>query len=193
MATRINLLPWREELRKQRERNFYTGLGFAVALGAAIGLAGHWYFDGRIDYQQRRNALLQDEIAQLDRRIVRIRELEETRARLEARMRVIETLQQGRPQVVHLMHQFVATLPDGLYLTSLRDQGERITLTGVAESNARVSNFMENLERSDWLVDPNLAVIEVRERNGIRISDFTLSVAKEAVATEPPAQDGGSR
>lgn len=192
MATRINLLPWREELRKQRERNFYTGLGAAVALGALIWFAGHWHFEGRIDYQQRRNQYLEDEIAKLDRRIVRIRELEETRARLEARMRVIETLQQGRPQVVRLMQQFVATLPDGLYLTSLSEQADGIAITGVAESNARISNYMENLEQSQWLRDPNLSVIEVHERGGIRISDFTLSVDKDFGGEQQPAGDGGS-
>lgn len=191
MATRINLLPWREELRKQRERNFYTGLGAAVALGALIWFVGGWHFDGRIGYQQQRNQYLEDEIATLDRRIVRIRELEETRARLEARMRVIETLQKGRPQVVRLMQQFVATLPDGLYLTSLSEQADRIDITGVAESNARVSNYMENLENSEWMRNPNLSVIEVHERNGIRISDFTLSVDKD-FGDGQQAEDGGS-
>lgn len=189
MATRINLLPWREELRKRREKQFYTGLVAAVIAGALIWLAGSWHYNTQIDHQQARNRLLQNEISTLDQRIVQIRELEQTRDRLEARMRVIETLQRGRPQVVHLMEQFVVTLPDGLYLDSLSDQGARIDIAGVAESNARVSSYMENLEHSEWMRDPNLTVIEVREQNGSRISDFTLSVEK--ATQDGTSEDGG--
>ncbi len=184
MATRINLLPWREEQRKARERNFYSGLGVAVAVGALIWFVGHWHFVGRINYQEQRNQYLESEIATLDRRIVRIRDLENTRERLEARMQVIETLQRGRPQVVRLMEQFVTTVPDGVYLTTLREQAEDITVTGIAESNARISRYMENLEASEWMRNPDLSVIEVHERSGIRISDFSLTVEKELDSTD---------
>ncbi|MDZ7811194.1 MAG: PilN domain-containing protein [Arhodomonas sp.] len=94
-------------------------------------------------------------------------------------MEIIQELQRGRPRIVHLFEQFVTTLPDGLYLTSLQDQDNRITIEGVAESNARISRYMENLDDSDWLTDPDLSVIEVENRNGQRLSDFTLLVQED--------------
>ncbi|WP_435102950.1 PilN domain-containing protein [Arhodomonas sp. AD133] len=187
MSTKINLLPWREAARKRREREFYVMLGIAAAIGAGIWFAVHTHLAGRIDYQERRNDLLRQEIAKLDRQIVKIRELEETKERLIARMNVIQELQQGRPQIVHLFQQFVATLPQGLYLSTLREKGDDITITGVAESNARVSSYMENLEGSPWLQDPDLTVIEVRDRNGHRVSDFTLTVQQ----TPPNTTENG--
>ncbi|WP_440996385.1 PilN domain-containing protein [Arhodomonas sp. SL1] len=179
MATRINLLPWREAERKRRQQRFYTLIGAAALVGVAIWFAGHWYLGDRIDYQQQRNRLLENEIASLERQIVEIRKLEETKERLIARMEVIQELQRGRPRIVHLFEQFVTTLPDGLYLTSLQDQDNRITIEGVAESNARISRYMENLDDSDWLTDPDLSVIEVENRNGQRLSDFTLLVQED--------------
>jgi len=162
MTTRINLLPWREERRKKRERDFYGMLGGALALGALVWFGVHTHLEGRIGQQ-----------------IVRIRELESTKEQLIARMNVIQRLQQGRPEVVHLFEQFAVTPPDGLYLDSIRQSGAEVTMTGVAESNARVSNFMENLDASEWLEDPDLSVIEVEQREGTRVSNFTLTVTRE--------------
>lgn len=187
MSTRINLLPWREERRKQRERRVYGLFAGAAALGAVVWFVGHSHLDGRIDFQRARNQMLQSEIQQLDQRIVRIRDLEATKNKLLARMRVIQDLQQDRPRIVHLFEQFVTTLPEGVYLTGIEEQGDSFTLTGVAESNARVSNFMENLDSSDWLTDPDLSVIEISEREGMRVSNFTLTVRQPA---EPASEAG---
>src|SRR5690606_33778837 len=161
--TRINLLPWREELKKQRQNQLILMLLAAVVAGLGVWFVGHSYYDDLISYQNHRNRLLEREIAELDKRIAKIRELESTKAKLKARMEVVQELQQGRPLVVHMMHQLVATLPDGVYLTSVKQTGSNIVLTGVAESNARISSFMENLDKSGWLYDPRLTVIQVKE------------------------------
>lgn len=190
MTAHINLLPWREELRKQRERAFYGMLTASLLIGAGVWLITHTELNGQIDYQNDRNQFLTGEIAQLDKKIVQIRELEATKKKLIARMEVIQKLQQGRPQIVHLFHQFVTTLPEGLYLTSLKEQGGHITMTGVAESNARVSNYMENLDSSQWLTDPDLSVIEVKDHNGFRTSNFTLAVKQTSPAASGNAKGG---
>ncbi len=192
MSTRINLLPWREELKKARQKRFFTVLGTTAALGAAVWFAGHTYLSGQIDYHERRNEMLRTEIRQLDRQIARIRELESTRDQLNARMEVIQELQRGRPQIVHLFEEMVTTLPEGLYLESLRQQGDRLILTGVGESNARVSTYMERLDGSGWLTDPSLDVIEVRDRDGIRVSNFTLRVRQTSpMPADADEEDAG--
>lgn len=196
MTTRINLLPWREELKKQRQNQLILMLALAFVAGLGVWFAGHSYYDGLISYQNNRNRVLEREIAQLDRRIVKIRELEETKTKLKARMEVVQELQQGRPLVVHMMHQLVTTLPNGVYLTSVRQSGNDITLSGVAESNARISNFMENLDNSGWLHDPRLTVIQVKDSQNQRLSEYTLQVrqrtsalseAREQAAAKPAA------
>ncbi len=164
MSTRINLLPWRDELKKQRQTEFYVILAIAAAIGLAVWFGGRWYLNAEIQHQQQRNNILQQEIRQLDRQISRIQDLERTREQLIARMDVIQELQEGRPQVVHLFEQLVTTLPDGVFLESVRQRSGNITITGVGQSNARVSSYMERLDASDWLTDPNLDVIEVRDR-----------------------------
>lgn len=190
MSISINLLPWREERRKRHERIFYGTLAASVLLGACVWLITHAELNGRIDYQHGRNQFLKAEIAQLDKKIVKIRKLEATKKRLIARMEVIQKLQQGRPQIVHLFHQFVTTLPDGLYLNSIKEQGSHVTITGMAESNARVSKYMENLDGSRWLTDPDLNVIEVKNHNGFRTSNFTLAVQQTSPAANKAAQEG---
>lgn len=178
--TRINLLPWREELKKQRQNQLVLMLAAAFAAGLGVWFTGHSYYENLISYQTNRNRMLEREIAQLDQRIVKIKELEETKAKLKARMEVVQELQQGRPLVVHLMHQLVATLPNGVYLTSVKQSGSNIVLTGVAESNARISSFMENLDISDWLHDPRLTVIQVKDAQNQRLSEYTLQVSQRS-------------
>lgn len=174
--TRINLLPWREELKKQRQVEFYVILGITAALGAAVWYAGHWHLTGLVDYHEHRNQMLQDEIARLDRQIEEIEELETLRDQLLARMNVIEELQAGRPQIVHLFEEVATTLPDGVYLERLEQRSDRLTIAGVAQSNARISDYMERLDDSAWLTDPDLEVIEVQERDSSRVSDFSLRI-----------------
>lgn len=184
MTTRINLLPWREEQKKEREKEFYVVLGIAAALGVAVWMGGRTHLNGEISYHEYRNNMLRDEIRTLDQKIARIRELETVRDQLNARMEVIQELQSGRPQVVHMFEELVLTLPDGLFLNSLSQEGERLTLTGVGQSNARVSSYMERLDGSPWLRDPDLTVIEVRRQDGLRVSDFTLSVQQSTPGSD---------
>jgi len=178
--TRINLLPWREERTKQRQKQLVLMLAAAAAAGLGVWFVGHSYYDGLINHQTYRNRMLEREIAALDKRIEKIKELEQTKASLKARMEVVQELQQGRPLVVHMMHQLVTTLPEGVYLTSAKQSGSNIVLTGVAESNARISSFMENLDSSDWLRDPRLSVIQVKNDKSRRLSEYTLQVSQKA-------------
>ncbi|MCK8516850.1 PilN domain-containing protein [Methylonatrum kenyense] len=190
MSTRINLLPWREERRRRRQQAFLGMLGAAVVIGAGIWFAGLTYLNQQIEHQENRNDMLRAEIRELDRQITRISELEATRDQLNARMEVIQDLQRGRPQIVHMFEEMVLTLPDGLYLNSLRQQGDRLTLSGVGQSNARVSSYMERLEASDWLRNPELDVIEVRREDGLRLSDFTLRTQQTSPLTSDENDNG---
>lgn len=175
---RINLLPWREERRRLRQRQFLTTLaGAAIAMGAVV-LYGHSHTAGLIEDQRQRNEYLQAEIEKLDRQIAEIRHLDETKRRLLARMEVIQELQSSRPQIVHLFDQLARTVPEGVHLFSVNHQGAVLTIEGVAQSNARVSAYMHNLDDSIWLKDPRLLVIETREEQDTRErrSRFTLEV-----------------
>ncbi|MDN3516899.1 PilN domain-containing protein [Aquisalimonas lutea] len=174
--TRINLLPWREELKKQRTVEFYVILVIAVALGAGVWYAGRWHITGLVDYHEHRNSILEEEISRLERQIEEIEKLETVREQLLARMNIIEELQAGRPQIVHLFEEIATTIPEGVYLEELEQNGDSLSLAGVAESNARISNYMERLDGSEWLTDPDLEVIEVQDRESGRLSDFSLSV-----------------
>lgn len=174
--TKINLLPWRAELRKKRQQEFVGALVVAALVGGAVWGGGHFYFADRIDYQQHRNALIEQEIKALEQRIVKIKDLEQTKDRLIARMNVIQQLQQGRSGVVHLFEELATTLPDGLYLTSFKQSANGLALTGTAESNARISSYMEQLDRSGWFADPKLDVIQVSADGQTRLSSFNLRV-----------------
>lgn len=184
--TRINLLPWRKELKEQRQKHLILALVASAAVGLGVWFAGHMYYEGLISYQTHRNTMLQREITELDKKIVKIKELEATKAKLSARMEVVQELQQGRPLVVHMMHQLVDRLPEGVYLSSIKQTNNNIVLTGIAESNARISSFMESLDSSDWLSDPRLSVIQVKQQQSRRLSEYTLQVTqkKKAAAVE---------
>lgn len=156
----INLLPWREELRREQQRQFITILGLSAILMALIILAVHLRIAGMIDNQQSRNRYLQGEIAKVEKQIKEINRLEEDKRRLQARIQVIQELQRNRPEVVHLFDEIARIIPDGIHLNSMRQSGNNLVLNGVAQSNARVSAFMRNIEGSDWLADPRLEVIE---------------------------------
>ncbi len=173
---RINLLPWRDELRSQRRNQFYAAMGGAFGVAALIVLIGVLLLDGVIDAQRDRNQLLKDEIAALDETIKEIRDLEVKKERLVARMKIIEELQQSRPEVVHVFEEMVYTLPDGVYLTSIKQTDQRIEIKGSAESNTRVSAFMRNIDKSEWLEKPELEVVEVKmgKDAGPRMSEFTV-------------------
>ena len=181
---RINLLPWREELRRQRRTEYLTLLGVCALAAAGVWFAIHMYFNALIDQQQRLNNYLSAEIKLLDKKIEEIKQLEKEKENLIARMKAIETLQTSRPVVVHLFDELVSTLPDGVYLTSISQSGETVTVKGVAQSNARVSNYMRNVEASQWLRDPKLSIIQSKTEDGKRIADFTLTLKQAKAKSE---------
>ena len=171
---KINLLPWREELRKERQQEFYATVGFFVVLTLCAWGAVHFYNTQRIDYQQSRNDILDTEIVKLDKKIEEIKRLEKEKQRLKARIEAIEQLQGNRPLIVRLFDEMVTSLPEGVSLVSVTQKGKAVTINGVAQSNARVSSFMRNLEESDWLGDPQLQIIEAKDDQGQRVSNFTM-------------------
>lgn len=172
---RINLLPWREELRKQRQKNFAVAAVVAIAAAGIVTLVAGLIVNGWIDYQNDRNQRLTEEIARLDALIAEIASLERQKDRLLARMEVIEELQRRRPESVHLFDQLVRILPDGVFFDSVKQTVNRVELQGMAESSTRVSALMRNVESSEWLKNPNLSIVESNEDNGIRRSRFNVS------------------
>jgi type IV pilus assembly protein PilN len=173
---RINLLPWREERRKEREREFYVILGAAFAAAALVSFLLVMYFDGQISGQQARNTYLEAQIKEMDKKLVEVQDLEKTRAKLLQRKQAIEELQANRSQMVHLFDDLVRTIPDGVRLTSIKQTGDILTLEGQAESNARVSNYMRNLEASAWMTNPDLQGVEAKGTDKRNRYAFTLRV-----------------
>lgn len=176
MTTRINLLPWRESRRREQDRQILSiGVGAWVLMGLVIFYA-YLHMTGLIDNQSKRNEFLEKEIKKVDEEIKEIRELQAARAALLARMRVIQQLQMDRTQVVHTFDDMVRKVPEGVYLLSIKQAGPALTITGNAQSNARVSAFMRNLDSSDWFATPELDVINIETKSGERVSKFTLKV-----------------
>jgi len=171
---KINLLPWREELRKEQQQEFFIMLGFFALIAAAIIGLVHFYHSQLIDRQSGRNQFLEDQTVLLDKKIEAIQELEKAKQRLLDRMRAIEQLQGNRPLIVHFFDELIASLPDGVSVKSIAQKGYNITIIGEAQSNARVSSFMRNLESSAWLENPKLDIIQSNDAAGTRISNFTL-------------------
>jgi len=172
---RINLLPWREDQRKERQQNFLVASAGAVLIGIVTIMLVSWTFDRFIRYQNQRNDILTQEIALLDEKIEEIKGLERQKERLLARMEIIERLQKSRPEVVHLFDELVHTLPDGVYLTSLKQSNRRLEIKGVAESTTRVSAYMRNIDASEWLENPGLQVIETVEVGPQKKAEFGLT------------------
>jgi type IV pilus assembly protein PilN len=182
----INLLPWRQALRQRRRKEFLIGLGAAVGLACLFTLLAHLMVSSMIDAQKRRNELLTAEIAELDKAIEQILALEEQKSRMIARMEVIDTLQSSRPEVVKLFDQMVSTLPEGVYLTSVKQSGKKLEFNGVAQSSTRVSAFMRNIDASEALSAPELKVIQTGRDAGPG-AQFTLFAQQRAAATEEDA------
>ena len=160
---RINLLPWRAERRKQRQREFQGMLGLAALAGVLLSFLIWFYFNRQIAGQNERNSFLQSEIALVQKQNEEIKELDAKKDRLLARKKVIEELQANRSQMVHLFDSLVRTIPDGVSLGSIKQEGDILTLEGNAQSNARVSAYMRNLEVSGWMTKPDLSIIEVKK------------------------------
>lgn len=160
---RINLLPWRAERRKQRQREFYAMLGMAAIGGLLLSLLIWFYYDRQVSGQMDRNTYLEAEIEKVKEQNKEIDRLDAQKDRLLARKKVIEELQAKRSQMVHLFDALVRTIPDGVVLTALKQEGDVLTLEGRTQSNARVSAYMRNLETSGWMTNPELSIIEARD------------------------------
>ncbi len=193
---RINLLPWRDNLRKQRQREFGVMVAGALFITLLLGFYVHLHITGMIDHQQDRNGFLKREIAEMDRKIAEIKDLEKTKAKLLARINVIQQLQSSRPEVVHLFDELVTRTPDGSYLDDVRQKGKAVTIDGWAQSNARVSSYMRNIDASEWLRSPTLQVIENRDKTGTGFSHFTMAVTqvnKSALDEKGAVPAGGAK
>ena len=175
---RINLLPWRESLKQEREKRFYISMGLAALVTLALGFAVHMEMEKRTDFQNQRNQFLIQQIGVLDKQIADIKTLELEKTRLLNRMKVIQQLQKSRPEIVHLFEELVLAIPEGAQMLKVSQSGQSITIEGVAESNSRISSFMRNMEKSDWLADPELIVIEANKREFPNASWFSLKVKR---------------
>jgi type IV pilus assembly protein PilN len=189
---RINLLPWREEQRKERKLAFLVALGGAAIAALVATFGVNLYFSSLISSQESRNTRLNAEIRELDKQIEKINSLEEQKQKFISRMQIIEKLQRSRPEIVHVFDQLVRTLPDGAYLTSVKQTGTRLKIQGVAQSSTRVSTFMRNIDASQWLRNPELEVVETTTGKTVG-SNFTLfadqvsTLADDDAAKEPDA------
>jgi type IV pilus assembly protein PilN len=190
---RINLLPWREAERKRRQQEFYVMLAVGLVFALAMSFYVHMYVDAMIAYQNERNAFLNKEIAQLKTKIDRIKDLEKTKASLVSRMQIIQQLQESRPEIVHLFDQLVNTVPEGVYLAKVSQQGRTINLEGRAQSNARVSAYMRNIDASGWLGGSVLKVIEQRTHGNSEYSQFSLVAQQidQRKTNVPPSKAAG--
>lgn len=192
---RINLLPWREEKRKARRQQFYALLGLISVLAGLIWFLGFTIINGYISAQEDTNKYLESEIAKLDKEIAEINRLKgEINALLE-RKRIIETLQANRAETVHLFNELARQVPEGVYLRSIKQTGGKINLMGFAQSNARVSTLMRNLEASPLLERPDLIEIKAAQVGNRRLADFNLNVTITRQTTtdskSTPAKKGG--
>jgi len=196
---RINLLPWREQQRRERKLAFFVAIGVALGVAALVAFATYLMLGAMIDAQDRRNERLRGEIKVVDKEIEEINDLESQKQRFIARMQIIEKLQRSRPEVVHLFDELVKAMPDGTYLTSIKETGTKLKLEGVAQSSTRVSTFMRNIASSQYLKNPELEVVESAKDNtgGSRfvLDAEQISVASDestATATKRPARASGS-
>ncbi|HPE59200.1 MAG: PilN domain-containing protein [Thiothrix sp.] len=186
----LNLLPWRDKEREQKKKQFFALLGLSALLAAGLVFLGNLYMNSAMAYQQERNRYLENEIAQLDRQIEQIKKLDATKQALLGRMEVIENLQSTRPAIVHLFDEMATAMPDGMYLNQLKQSGTVVHVEGKAESNARVSSYMNRLDGSPWLSSSNLNIISVAREDGraTPLRDFKLDVNQLL----KQAQEGGN-
>jgi type IV pilus assembly protein PilN len=178
---RINLLPWREAQRKDRKLAFLVALGVAALAAGVTAFAAYLMYGSMIEAQERRNSELRVAIKKLDKEIEEINSLESAKQKFIARMEIIEKLQRSRPEIVHVFEEIVRTLPEGVYLTSVKQNGMRLKFEGIAQSSTRVSSFMRNIDGSQWLRNPELEVVQTTKGSGPG-SSFTLTADQVTVA-----------
>ena len=181
---RINLLPWREAERKQRQRDFGVALAGGVVASIAAILATMFVYSQMINSQEERNQRLTDEIVELEKSITEIDGLERQKERLLARMEIIEELQKSRPEIVHLFDEIARQLPEGVYLTGLKQQGSRLEVRGIAQSSTRVSALMRQVDASEWMTNPEVDRVETTQSGASRQAEFVVYVTQESAGDE---------
>jgi type IV pilus assembly protein PilN len=181
---RINLLPWREAERKKRQQDFLVALAGSVIAGAAVVMLTMFAFNQMIDGQTQRNQRLEAEIAELEKSITEIDDLERQKERLLARMEIIEQLQRSRPEIVHLFDEITRRAPEGVYLNGMTQQGISVELKGVAQSSTRVSALMRQTDQSEWLTDPSVTRVETTESGPARQAEFVVTLRQTSPQNE---------
>ncbi|MFZ1573796.1 MAG: PilN domain-containing protein [Chromatiaceae bacterium] len=186
---RLNLLPWREARRQHQKRLFviHGMIALLVTLGAAI--ASYVVIDGLILFQESRNDFLIAEIAKLDSKINEIKEIEKKKADLLARMDIIQELQYIRPEVVHLFDEIVTAIPDGVFLTGIKQSGRNVVLEGRAQSYGRISDLMRNIKASAWITNPTLTIIQDQDKSDRGLSQFELQFQQQRPPAPKPQED----
>lgn len=187
---KINLLPWRQERRKEQQRQFFTIMGLMVVLVAVGIFAVHLQYSRLISIQNSRNDYLKKHINEVEKQIAEINQLATKKERLLARMEIIQQLQRNRPEIVRLFDELVRVMPDGVYLSSLKQKNINLQMTGIAQSNARVSALMRNIDQSEWLTKPQLDVIESGKKEGART--FSLR-AQQNIKAEIDKKNTGNK
>jgi len=190
--TRINLLPLRATLRSELQRQFVSVAAGAAVLMIVIVLYAHIHMANLIGTQENRNKFLEDEIKKVEATIEEIKGIEGEKEKLLARMNIIQQLQRRRPEIVHLFDEFQGSVPEGIYLTSMKQTGTSVVIEGIAQSNTRISTFMKNLDSSDWLVKTKLLEIEAKDKARARTSRFKLHVQQVTLDTESAEDEGAN-
>ena len=190
---RINLLPWRDAQRKERKLAFSVALGVSALAAGVTAFAVYLAFGSMIEAQEARNERLRTEIKNVDKQIEEINNLENAKQKFIARMTIIEQLQRSRPEIVHVFDEIVRTLPDGVYLTGVKQNNTKLRFEGVAQSSTRVSSFMRNIDGSDWLKNPELEVVQTSKGNSTGGSSFTLTAEEVPNTAAPEDVDGKSK
>jgi len=180
--TQINLLPWRDELRKQRQEQFITGVAGVAIVAVAILFAAQMYLDGRLEEQQDKKRIVIAKTAELKLITAKIKDIQAKNLILQNKREAIQALQKSRPEIVHFVDEIAKVTPEGVFLTQIKQADDQVILNGKTQSNARVSAFMRNVEASHWLVDPVLNIIQ--GSNGGKLSDFTLHTKQWKSKTE---------
>ena len=187
---RINLLPWRDAQRKERKLAFSVALAVSALAAGVTAFAVYLAFGSMIEGQEARNERLRTEIKAVDKQIEEINNLETSKQKFIARMTIIEQLQRSRPEIVHVFDEIVRTLPDGVYLTGVKQNSTRLRFEGIAQSSTRVSSFMRNIDGSDWLKNPELEVVQTSKGNSTGGSSFTLTAEEVPNTAAPEDVDG---
>jgi len=189
---RINLVPWREAERKRKRQEFGVAFVAALLFAAVIAFVVSWQMQSAIDEQTARNEYLKSEIAILDKQIAEILDLDKRKQALRARIQVIEQLELSRPEIVHVFDQLVRTLPDGIYLTSVKQNDRKLQIKGMAQSSTRVASYMRNIDSSQWLSEPSLDILETKGGADTG-SDFTLNATQKNPQLPATDDDGQAK